>query len=215
MTGLSLELYRRCQEALLQCSEFGSDAALRTCFGTAELRLFRNKLPEAGNRGERVAGCLDFCLDKRSADGCPMLPLFLAALASRYEAGDPLHDELGALAELTGQALCPAPQQPPAPAPQEGPPAPVSVDPDDPPIAEIRWLLREAFTAKSLRRFCTDRARFRPVVTAFGPDDSLDDLVDEIVAFCRTRLLWNKLLEEIALYDRPQYDRFRARLEAS
>lgn len=99
MQGLSNELYNRCRTTLLKCSEFDSDASLRAVFVTDELYPFRDRLPATGNKSERVDKCLDFLLPKRLSDGWPVLPLFLAALRDRYQEGDALRDELGALAE--------------------------------------------------------------------------------------------------------------------
>ena len=43
-------------------------------------------------------------------------------------------------------------------------------------IAAIRNLIRDAFTAKELWRFCQDRPAFRPVLVHFGPSFSFADL---------------------------------------
>jgi formylglycine-generating enzyme required for sulfatase activity len=104
MPGLSGELYQRCRETLLRCSEFDSDATLRAIFAAAELRPFRNRLPAAANRNERVDVCLDFLLDQHLSDGQPVLPLLLGALRGRYQEGDALRDELEVLIEQTALA---------------------------------------------------------------------------------------------------------------
>jgi tetratricopeptide (TPR) repeat protein len=97
MPGLSADLYNRCRSTLLRCSEFDSNASLRSVFVTDELHPFRSGLPEAASKNERVNVCLDHLLPKQLSDGRPVLPLFLAALRVRYQEGDALHDELNAL----------------------------------------------------------------------------------------------------------------------
>ena len=104
MQGIPGELHNRCRTTLLKCSEFDSDASLRTVFVTKELSPFRSGLPEAESKSERVDACLAFLVDKCLSDGRSVLPLFLAALRDRYQVGDALRDELGALAEAVQSA---------------------------------------------------------------------------------------------------------------
>jgi hypothetical protein len=120
MPGLSEELYNRCRNTLLQCSEFDTDAAVRAVFVTDELRPFRDRLPSAGSRSERIDACLAFLADQRLRDSRAVLPLFLAALRDRYQEGDALRDELGALVKDVRQSLGvsgPVPPVPPPPPP--------------------------------------------------------------------------------------------------
>lgn len=105
MPGLFAELYNHCRSTLMRCSKFDSNASLRAVFVTNELYPFRDRLPTATSKGERVDACLDFLLDKRLSDGRPVLPLFLAALRDRYQQGDALHNELGMLAEAAQSAF--------------------------------------------------------------------------------------------------------------
>lgn len=105
MPGLPNELYNRCRDILLGCSELHSDATLRAIFVTSELRPFQSALPEAASKKDRVAECLDFLLPKRLSDGRPLLPVFLEALHNNYEKGDILRDALEELAKATQTAL--------------------------------------------------------------------------------------------------------------
>jgi hypothetical protein len=82
-------------------------------------------------------------------------------------------------------------------------------------IANIRELLTAAFTAKQLRRFCYDRSTFRPVVDEFAPDHGLADMVDQVIDYCHTHLLWDELLTDVALVRWRQYARFQPRLGKS
>ena len=61
-------------------------------------------------------------------------------------------------------------------------------------IAAIRQLLLAAFTASELRRFCQDREAFQPLLHQFSPNDGLADMIDRIIVYCETRLLWDEFL---------------------
>ncbi|MBN1139663.1 MAG: metallophosphoesterase [Anaerolineae bacterium] len=89
---------------------------------------------------------------------------------------------------------------------------PIRVDPDNPPIAAIRGLLIDAFTPQKLRSFCQDRPQFQDLVNHFGPGYGLDDMASEVIDYCRTQLLWDELLAEIAVVNPRQYARFEPRL---
>jgi hypothetical protein len=89
------------------------------------------------------------------------------------------------------------------------------IDPDNPPVAALRHLLMEAFTPEELRRFCQDRPAFRPVVDRFGPGYGLDGMVDELLRYTETRLLWDELLDGVAQERPRQYERFAERLFGS
>ena len=75
-------------------------------------------------------------------------------------------------------------------------------------IAAIRQLLLAAFTPEELRRFCYDRPEFRPVVRRFGPGHGLDDMVDELITYCDTHLLFGELLSQVRQANPGQYARF-------
>jgi formylglycine-generating enzyme required for sulfatase activity len=75
-------------------------------------------------------------------------------------------------------------------------------------MAKIRQLLLAAFTAEELRRFCHDRPDFRPVVRRFGPGHGHDDMVDELITYCETYLLFPELLAELKEHNPRQYARF-------
>ena len=92
---------------------------------------------------------------------------------------------------------------------------PIRVDPDNPPIAVIGELLEAAFTPQKLRRFCQERPLFRDLVNHFGPGHGLDDMVGEVIDYCRTQLLWDELLAEIASVNPKQHARFESRLRAA
>ena len=82
-------------------------------------------------------------------------------------------------------------------------------------IGEIRKLLREAFTAQELRRFCQDRPAFRPVCDEFGPEHGLNDMVDQVIDYCETQFLWNEFLTEVEKENPHQYARFERHLRST
>jgi WD40 repeat protein len=65
-----------------------------------------------------------------------------------------------------------------------------------------------AFDAAELRQFCQDRLAFRPVLNLLGQGHGLDDMVDELVGYCQTRLLFDRLLVDIRAARPRQYARF-------
>lgn len=81
-------------------------------------------------------------------------------------------------------------------------------DTDQYDIATLRNLIREAFTAKELERFCQDRPSFRPVLTQFGPNFSFEDMIESMVRFCQTRRMFDELLSEIRVYNPNQFQRY-------
>jgi hypothetical protein len=86
------------------------------------------------------------------------------------------------------------------------------INANNPPTGAIRDLLMAAFTPKELRRFCQDRQTFRKVLENFGPNHGLNDMVDEVVDYCQSNLLWDELLVEVAQEKPKQFARFRSQL---
>lgn len=76
----------------------------------------------------------------------------------------------------------------------------------------VRDLLKVAFQARELYRFCQDRTVFRPLTARFGADLVLENMVDEVIDYCRTRVLFGALLAAIEEYNPAQYARISARL---
>jgi hypothetical protein len=79
-------------------------------------------------------------------------------------------------------------------------------------LAAIRELLLAAFTAETLHRFLYDRPPWRPVVAHFGPGQGLDSMVDEVIIYCETHLLWAELLADVERDNPRQYERFAHRM---
>lgn len=78
-------------------------------------------------------------------------------------------------------------------------------------IAAIRTLLSNAFTTKTLPRFCQDRPRFRRIKDGFSSNDGLDDMVDKLIDYCEVHLFWDELLAAV----KQEYPRQYARYESS
>jgi hypothetical protein len=79
-------------------------------------------------------------------------------------------------------------------------------------LAAIRSLLLAAFTPEDLRRFCQDRPQFRPIVARFGPGHDFEDLVDRVMDYGETHLLWDESPVAVK-QDNARHDaRFEAKL---
>jgi hypothetical protein len=78
----------------------------------------------------------------------------------------------------------------------------------------VTSLLRDAFTDRDLRRFCRDRPLFAALLSQFGSDWSLEDMIDVVVEHCQKRLLVAELLSEVQACNPRQYERYASRLEA-
>ena len=80
-------------------------------------------------------------------------------------------------------------------------------------IAAIRRLLLAAFVeGGDLRRLCLDCVPLQPIVVHFGPHQGLDEMVDEVIDYCRTSLVWKELLAAVKETAPEQYGRFEADL---
>jgi hypothetical protein len=88
--------------------------------------------------------------------------------------------------------------------PEPSQPTIPTIDPVDPPILQIRTLLRNAYSATTLKQFCNDRRGFREVLRRIGPNEGLDGVIDKLLEYCRTNLLWEELLGEVA-EDKPAW----------
>jgi predicted membrane protein len=137
--GLPDNLFNQCRNVLLQTSEFDTDTSLRAVFITDELRPFRDRLPSAASKSDRVNRCLAFLLDKRLSDGRPVLPVFLEALHNKYQQGDALRDELASLADDVEQSLEPTPAEATPHPPAERSSESVSSTPVSPSSPANRW----------------------------------------------------------------------------
>lgn len=79
-------------------------------------------------------------------------------------------------------------------------------------LAVVRKLLLSAFTAKEFHRFCQDHPHLSEVCIRFGEAPRLDDMVDEVMNYARTRALFGELLDAVKMHNPRQYATFEASL---
>jgi hypothetical protein len=105
MAGLPADLNRRLRDVLLRCGPFGSNSNLRSVFVDARIHPWRERVPEAANRGARVDELIDALLDQADARDTPALALFTQVLAGLVSPDDACYQQLVHLAaELRGGA---------------------------------------------------------------------------------------------------------------
>jgi hypothetical protein len=105
MPALSHDLYSRCRQILLKCSEFDSQTSLQSIFVTVELKGYRDGLLTAQTREERVDTLIAYLHARYLADGSSVFLLFLAMLRDRQPQGDLLYHELNELYKVTQQEI--------------------------------------------------------------------------------------------------------------
>lgn len=86
---------------------------------------------------------------------------------------------------------------------------------NDQDYSQFRKLLYSAFTAETLKRFCLDRSRFRPVVHQFSLNHGLDDMIDDVIEYVRTRDLYAEFLMAVNEFNPMQYVRFEQHLPST
>lgn len=112
MSALPAPLLKQLRQTLLDCGPFDNDRQLRAIF-TADDRLapWRNNLPEANSRVERVNLFVADFVGRRNRQGQSVLVLFLQAVHEQAEEEDECHWRLNDLAvqvaAVTGSALPP------------------------------------------------------------------------------------------------------------
>ncbi len=82
-------------------------------------------------------------------------------------------------------------------------------------LAAVRRLLLDAFTAEDLRRFLHDRPTFRPVLTRLSAQEGLAGIVEQVINYCDTHLLFDQFLDAVREENPAQYARHESRLRAS
>lgn len=79
-------------------------------------------------------------------------------------------------------------------------------------LAAIRSLLQDAFMTGELRRFCQVRPRFLPLLAYFSPNASQEEMIEIVLDYSRTHLLFPELLDGIREVNLRQFERHEARL---
>lgn len=75
-------------------------------------------------------------------------------------------------------------------------------------VKAIRELLQAAFKPRTLRRFLREEPEFQSLGANLSAEKNLDDMIDDVFDFCRTKLLWDKLLERVKAENPRQFERF-------
>lgn len=76
-------------------------------------------------------------------------------------------------------------------------------------LPNIRSLLVAAFSdTRALRRFCEDRGSFSPMLQRVSENASKQDFADALISYCKTHVLFEELLTEVAAVNPAQYPRF-------
>jgi LuxR family glucitol operon transcriptional activator len=92
---------------------------------------------------------------------------------------------------------------------------PMTASSDDYNIAAIRNLLKDAFTANTLWRFCQERADFQPVLFEIGRNAGLAEMIDVLLEHCRTEALFDELITAIREANPRQYGRYETQIHGS
>jgi hypothetical protein len=111
MNGLPSYLIRELNQTLFKCGPFDSDRDLRAVFEDERIAPWRNDIPEAYDRRQRVTLFVSKFHDRRNILGQSVLVLFLQALHDQAIEEDACHQQLNDLAikaaVATGSALPP------------------------------------------------------------------------------------------------------------
>lgn len=97
MAGISSSLYRRLQDTLLKCEVFDSDQALRDIFVDDRIAPWKEDIPQARTRRERVRETI-YVLHDKSLGAENALALFLYVVRDGYDPADARYKELDDLA---------------------------------------------------------------------------------------------------------------------
>ena len=205
MVILPGELYNRCRDVLLQCSEFDNDAALRSVFVTDELYPFRGGLPEATTKNERVDKTLDYLLSNRLSDGQSVFLIFVIALRDRHQTGDALRDDLVALVEAIQSALVSPDLPSTAPHPSQST-ASFTYN-----TKAVRDLLTTALDDEGLTALCYDH--FSPVYDDLSAGMGKRQKIQRLLDYCERHVQMEKLLSLIEERNPVQYARFKDLLQ--
>lgn len=103
MPSLPVHIYDRLANTLLQCGPFDSDAALQAVFIDSRISAWKNAIPEAHSRAERVTLTIAYLANQTTDQHHNALALFLQVLSERHSPSDSCHQALNTLAHETAQ----------------------------------------------------------------------------------------------------------------
>lgn len=133
--GLPPQFLDQLRTSLDRADTFSNDSRLEHLFQDSRIALWRNSLPNAHNRQDRINGLISHLLPKQNSHQEYGLVLFLLVLRDNSSPHDKLHQEFDQLARNLNEILA-GPPIPPLPSiiipPHPDPPPP------DPKLAEIQ-----------------------------------------------------------------------------
>ena len=98
MAGIPSQLLKSLRATLADCDQFETNRGLRNVFADTRLTPWRNSLPEANGRSERVDNAISYLHDKKHRDGSNALISLLLVLAESMDEGDDRQEKLISLA---------------------------------------------------------------------------------------------------------------------
>ena len=103
MPSLPVHIYDRLASTLLQCGPFDSDAALQAVFIDSRISAWKDTIPEAHSRAERVTLAIAYLANQTTDKEQNALALFLHVLSERHSPADSCHQALATLADDIAQ----------------------------------------------------------------------------------------------------------------
>ncbi|HNT75823.1 MAG TPA: adenylate/guanylate cyclase domain-containing protein [Anaerolineae bacterium] len=110
--SISAALKKRLQDVLTKCGVFDNDLDLQALFTDERIAPWRDGLPTATNRDQRVTRFIDFLGDHYDTAHNNVLVLFIHVLAEQINARDLRHQNLQELAAALEQEFAPPPAKP-------------------------------------------------------------------------------------------------------
>ncbi|MGC9395532.1 MAG: hypothetical protein ACP5J4_11820 [Anaerolineae bacterium] len=103
MPSLPVHIYDRLASTLLQCGPFESDATLHAVFIDSRISAWKDSIPEAHSRAERVTLAIAYLANQTTDKEQNALALFLHVLSERHSPSDSCHQALSTLVDDIAQ----------------------------------------------------------------------------------------------------------------
>lgn len=97
--GISPDLNARLHDTLSRCGTFDSNRALYALFVDERIIHWKNKIPEATNKEERITYLIDALYNQYDTDGANALALFLSVMSDKHSLADSCSSDLRRLSE--------------------------------------------------------------------------------------------------------------------
>jgi hypothetical protein len=165
LSGISSALYSQLRDTLMDCGPFESNAQLKAVFAAPKLKPWRNSVPEAPTRIDRVDRTIYELAERRNVHGENALALFLQASSEKHDVDTECYHRLASLAEDIERALAgaqPVDQTTPSTEPVVSDHSPT---PTAETIAEVERLVQEDQLAEALAQLAGVEAYRREVAS--------------------------------------------------